>query len=111
MLFLLVIMVSPAGASRGPTYKGTMKNNIAQNWHPKKTCKKSPVVSITIRKDGRLLDRKILKASGKKSCDKEALKAIDATSYAPLPTWFKGETIEFKVDMAELKPYLESQSN
>jgi len=107
LLFALILSATlaiPATASHGPTYRERLYFALALNWHPKKKCH-SPIVLVTIRKDGKLLDRKILESSGNKKCDKEVLKAFDVSLYEPLPSWFKAEQVEVKVDMEKVKEF------
>jgi TonB family protein len=83
-------------------YRKDMLIRIAQNWHPKRK-NESIIVLVTIDHDGRLLSDEILESSGNKKADKEALAAIEATEFAPLPDWYKGEQLQFKINLDKVE--------
>jgi TonB family protein len=103
----------PAIATRLPAMAGRAMGNIspyrkdlllriAQNWHPKKATE-NLIVLLTIGHDGGLLGSEIFQSSGNKKADKEALAACQTTEFAPLPDWYKGEQLQFKVELSKVE--------
>jgi TonB family protein len=93
----------PAGAAVamgniGP-YRRDLLERIVRNWHPKKSL--YLVVLVTVNHDGRLVSTEIFQSSGSKKADKEALAAVQMTDYAPLPDWFKGEQLTFRMVLSQ----------
>src|SRR5262249_21699218 len=93
----------PAGAAVamgniGP-YRKNLLERIVQNWHPKKTL--YLIVLVTVNHDGKLVSSEIFQSSGSKKADKEALAAVQVTDYAPLPDWFKGEQLMFRIVLSQ----------
>jgi TonB family protein len=83
-------------------YRKDMLIRIAQNWHPKRK-NESIVILVTIDRDGKLLSDEVLESSGNKKSDKEALAAIEATEFAGLPDWYKGEQLQFKINLDKVE--------
>lgn len=103
----------PVIATRLPSGLGVAKGNIApyrkdllmrlaQNWHPKKSYE-DLMVLITLDHDGHLVSSEIFQSSGNKKADKEALAAVAASEFAPLPDWYKGETLTFKIQLSKVE--------
>jgi len=87
-----------ASGNIGP-YRRNLLARIVQNWHPKNAV--SLIVLVTLDHDGNLLSSEIFQSSGSKRADKEALAAVKATEYAPLPDWFKGDKLRFQIDLSQ----------
>ncbi len=85
----------------GP-YRKEMLIRIAQNWHPKKKAE-DIIVLITLDHDGKLLSDEIFQSSGSKKADKEALAAVESTEFAPLPDWYKGDQLPFKIELSKVE--------
>jgi TonB family protein len=83
-------------------YRKDLLLRIAQNWHPKKK-NQSCTILITLDHDGKLLSDEILESTGSKKADKEALAAIESTEFASLPDWFKGDQLQFKIELAKVE--------
>ncbi len=83
-------------------YRKDMLIRIAQNWHPK-TKNESIVVLVTIDHEGKLLSNEILTSSGNKKSDKEALEAIEETVFSELPDWYKGDQLQFKINLDKVE--------
>ena len=85
----------------GP-YMRDLEQRIKRNWSPPKgDSSKRVVITFTIARDGRLLNRKVTKSSGVALADQAALHAIELTApFRPLPPEFKGQSvpIEFTFD-------------
>jgi len=81
----------------GP-YRKDLQRRLQENWHPQ-TAVVRLVVLITIAQDGSLISTSIMESSGSKRADREALQAVNATSFAPLPAWYKGDLISFRIEM------------
>lgn len=82
-------------------YMKDLEQRIKGNWTPPRgDNSKRIVVKFTIDKKGNLLNKSVIKSSGNEDMDKAALDAIDNTSFKPLPSKFKGESvpIEFTFD-------------
>lgn len=80
-------------------YRTELFQRIGANWHPRINTASSIVVKIEIAHDGSLLCAEILESSGNKKTDKAAIAAIEGTEFAPLPEWYKGESLTFKINM------------
>jgi TonB family protein len=83
-------------------YRKEMLIRIAQNWHPRRKSE-SIIVLVTIDHEGKLLSDEILQSSGNKKSDKEALAAIEATEYTSLPDWYKGDQLQFKINLDKVE--------
>ena len=83
-------------------YRKSLLMRIAQNWHPKKK-NEVMTIQVAIGKDGQVLSAEILESSGNKRSDKEAIAAVEATEFEPLPEWYKGEQLTFKIDFAKVE--------
>jgi TonB family protein len=83
-------------------YRKDMLIRIAQNWHPKRKTE-SIIIIVTIDHDGKLLADEIFQSSGNKKSDKEALAAVESTEFAPLPDWYKGDQLQFKISMDKVE--------
>jgi TonB family protein len=104
---------APAIATRLPTsltkamgniapYRKDLLQRLAQNWHPKKSYE-DLVVLITLDHDGKLMGSEIFQSSGSKKADKEALEAVQATEFASLPDWYKGDSLTFKIQLSKVE--------
>lgn len=83
-------------------YRKDLLMRVAQNWKPKKK-NIHLIVLLTVDHDGNLLGAEVFKSSGKKKEDKRALKAIEETRFAPLPDWYKGNHLTFKVQLSKVE--------
>lgn len=85
----------------GP-YMRDLEQRIKRNWTPPKgDSSKRVVITFTISRDGRLLNKRIVKSSGVPLADRAAMSAIEQTApFRPLPPEFKGQSvpIEFTFD-------------
>lgn len=85
-------------------YRKGLLMRIAQNWHPKRK-NESMTVRIEIAKDGRVVNVEVTESSGNRKADAEAVAAIEATEFDPLPEWYKGEQLTFQIDLAKVEDY------
>jgi TonB family protein len=94
---------TPPGRPRGnlAPYRKQVLTRIAQNWHPKRQV--TLVVLITIGRDGTLLGAEIYEKSGNPKADAEALAAVRATEYPPLPDWVEQESVPFKIELSKVE--------
>jgi len=96
----------PSSAARAmgniAPYRKDLLVRLAQNWHPKKSYE-SLIVLITVDHGGKLLSSEIFQSSGSKKADKEAMAAVDATEFAPLPEWYKGESLTFRIELSKVE--------
>lgn len=83
-------------------YRKALLLKIAGNWHPKRK-NEALVVQIVIGKDGTLLSCDVIESSGNKRSDAEAKAAVEATEFDPLPEWYKGEQLTFKIDLSKVE--------
>lgn len=83
-------------------YRKELLTRIAGNWHPKRK-NETMTVQIQIGKDGQVLACEVIESSGNKRSDSEAVAAIEATEFPPLPEWYKGEQLTFKIDLAKVE--------
>lgn len=91
------------GIARGniAPYRKRMLINVAQNWRPSKKTEQA-VVLVRIAHDGKVLDRQVISAANNRAI-KNALAAIDTTEFEPLPDWYRGEEITFKLTLDALE--------
>ncbi|MBR2068940.1 MAG: TonB family protein [Candidatus Gastranaerophilales bacterium] len=93
----------------GP-YMRDLEQRIKRNWTPPKgDSSKRVVITFTISRDGRLLNKRIVKSSGVPLADRAAMSAIEQTApFRPLPPEFKGQSvpIEFTFDYNVLNSVL-----
>lgn len=83
-------------------YRKNLLKLLAQNWHPKNN-KLDLTLLLTIDHDGHLIGSEIFESSGNKKADKEALTAAQTTTYEPLPDWYKGESLTFKIQLSKVE--------
>ena len=75
-------------------YLREIEINIQRNWIPPVENKSQRVVvRLTIGKDGKILDTKILRTESEKA-NKQALLALEKTTFLPLPKEYNGDTVE-----------------
>ncbi len=89
-------------------YRKDMLARIAQEWQPTKhyakiQSAKNIVVIISIDSAGQLLNCELITSSGDEKLDKYAAETIGRTVFAPLPNWFKGDHLKFKVELAKVE--------
>jgi TonB family protein len=78
-------------------YRKDMLIRIAEFWRPLES--RSIQILLTLSGEGVLLDRSIVKSSGIAAMDDEAIAAVSKVRYAPLPLWYKGEQLQFKIEL------------
>jgi TonB family protein len=83
-------------------YRKDMLMRIAANYHPRHK-DAAMTMQIQIGRDGQVLSVEVIESSGNKRADKEAEVAIQATEFAPLPDWYRGEQLTFKIDFAKVE--------
>ena len=81
-------------------YRRDMLSRIANAWKPIR--KNNLTVRLGIKKDGKLEKASIVEGSGDKDEDQNAIKCIEKTEFAPLPKWYKGDKLEFNIDMSKV---------
>jgi TonB family protein len=62
------------------------------------------IVKLKIGKEGKLLGVVIDKASGDKDVDNRAIESLKKTKFSPLPNWYFGESLDFRVDLSKIPP-------
>lgn len=82
-------------------YKQDLLNRLAKNWHPRKGYDRI-VLSLTISKDGTVVNDEIIESSGSNKVDQSALDTVEATQFAPLPDWYKGQHLIWKLDLSTI---------
>jgi TonB family protein len=83
-------------------YRKDMLIRISQNWRPHRR-DMHIVVLVTIDHDGKLLADEVLESSGNRKADKEALASIEGTEFAALPDWYKGDQLQFKINLDKVE--------
>jgi TonB family protein len=96
----------PGGGARlmgniGP-YRKNLLHRIGQNWHPTDLSGNITLL-ITLDRDGNLLASEVLESSGSRRLDKQAIVAVKNTEFAPLPEWFKGNHLQFRVELTNVE--------
>jgi TonB family protein len=109
-VFCLLLAGQASATDSTPHYKTVrLFRSIAQNWHPTQECacreNQAIVVSFTLDKKGKLLTCKIVKSSGIKACDREALTAIQKTKYESLPDWYLAKQLEYQINIQVVARY------
>ena len=79
-------------------YMEYLKQTIRANWNPPKIAPyREFMTTITINRDGKLINCKIKESSGVEEVDNSALEAIAKSApFKPLPEDFTGETVSIK---------------
>jgi TonB family protein len=83
-------------------YRKDLLMRLAQNWKPKNP-NENIIVLIDLATDGSLISAEIFQSSGNKKSDKAALAAIEETKFAPLPDWYKGKHLPFKIELSKVE--------
>jgi TonB family protein len=101
-LILLAMLDVPASCTNTLphtlSYRKSMVLRIMQNWDPR-NCGCPIRISVVIARDGTLTNKAILDSSGRRKCDTEVLRAVTETEFEPLPKWYKGGPLEFKLTL------------
>jgi len=82
-------------------YRKDLLLRIARKWHPTGRSR-TVVILLVIGQPGNLISAKIQESSGSRRTDRQALEAVNATEFAPLPDWYRGESIPFKINMSTM---------
>jgi TonB family protein len=93
----LLVASAPRLGNIAP-YRKDLLIRLAQNWHPKNKTE-SLIVMLTINHEGKVLSDEVVQSSGNSKADDDALGAIASTEFAPLPDWFKGDHLQFKINL------------
>lgn len=78
-------------------YRSDVLRRIAIYWgdnNPGRTA-----VRLEISSKGKLLNCEILQSSGDAGVDDATVAAISSTRFAPLPQWYRGESIQFQINL------------
>lgn len=92
----------PAGTKMGniAPYRKEMLARIAEHWQPP-VADSDIVIMVEIGKQGEVMTCQIIEGSGDNEVDQRAIATIHETKYAPLPAWYKGESIPFKIQLSK----------
>ena len=82
-------------------YRKSMLWRLADNWHPRGHHIDLTVL-ITLDHNGQLISSEITESSGSKKADREALRAVRSTEFPPLPAWYKGDTLQFRISITKV---------
>ncbi len=85
----------------GP-YRKDLLMRLAKNW-TRQANGTVPVVVIELAKDGTLRSVVISVSSGSKESDKAAIEAVKKTQFAPLPDWYRGDKLTFKIELSKVE--------
>lgn len=91
----------PSMGNIGP-YKKDLMKRLAANF-PIVSDEILPTILITINHDGKLSKVELYDSYDDKKLVKAALYAASVTEYAPLPDWYKGQDVTFKVNMSSVQ--------
>ncbi|HEY9793026.1 MAG TPA: energy transducer TonB [Candidatus Obscuribacterales bacterium] len=83
-------------------YRKDMLLRISQNWHPQRRSE-SLILLVKLAHDGSVISSEVVQSAGHKDSDDAALTAIASTAFAPLPDWYQGQTLSFKVSMDKVE--------
>ncbi|MBX9879413.1 MAG: TonB C-terminal domain-containing protein [Candidatus Obscuribacterales bacterium] len=97
------LLASKAMGNIGP-YRKDLLMRLAQNWKPQNPGQNIFVI-IVIAPDGTVLSSAIdeEKSNANKKAYKEALKAVEETKFAPLPDWYRGKQLTFKIELSKVE--------
>lgn len=84
----------------GP-YRNALLKKIAENWHPQNVNRRA-LIDLTVGPQGELLESKIVESSGSRRFDKQVQELVNTTDYEPLPDWFKGKFLVFRIEMTRV---------
>ncbi len=82
-----------------PLYLDSLQEGILSNWSPPRSRHeiRALVLDVTVKKDGSLVSVEVNTSSGSASIDNEAMAAARARESTPLPQWYTGESLTFRV--------------
>jgi TonB family protein len=81
----------------GPYRRNNLFLKLAERW-PHSS---GPVLVISVLHDGTIERVRLFRSSGNQQLDEDAVKtAVSLKAVQPLPQWFKGYKLEFKIDMS-----------
>lgn len=83
----------------GP-YKKDMIARIGSVWHPSQHYGNISV-EVQLDKSGALMSSRVLQGCGDEQVNKSLEDALQAVQFAPLPEWYKGEQLKFKINLTE----------
>jgi hypothetical protein len=96
-------MITPGRAMGNiAPYKKQLLQKLARNWKPSQS-KSGLVMLIMIGRTGELVNYTVQQSSGDAAIDEQARKLIQTSSYDPLPAWYAGDRLEFKIAFDQLE--------
>ncbi len=81
-------------------YTRDMIARIGTVWHPS-TRYGNIALEVSVNKEGTLLSSRIVDGSGDGELDKSLEEALHAVQFAPLPDWYRGEKLKFKIVLSD----------
>ncbi|MDP3716885.1 MAG: TonB C-terminal domain-containing protein [Acidobacteriota bacterium] len=76
-----------------PGYLATMKDQITMNWSSKQGTVAETQMRFVVQRDGRIVDVKVERSSGRADLDYLASRALQLAKLPPLPTEFTGSAL------------------
>jgi TonB family protein len=58
------------------------------------------IITLTVSRAGRAIRCELIESSGSDQVDREVLEAAKSAEYAPVPAWYKGEQLTFRLDLS-----------
>lgn len=92
---------NPRKAPPFQKYRRAVVKEIASHFDAEKA-EGDPDVNVVIARDGKLISAEIAEKSDAVS-DEEALKAIRASKFRPLPEWVEGDSTEFRIKFRRVR--------
>lgn len=90
-------------------YRREMISRIASSWN---TTRFDSVAQMSFRievaKDGHVERVRIVDSSGQPELDRLMVKTIQEVEFAPLPDWYRGESLTFQISLRDIRKKLKS---
>lgn len=96
------IRVTPHSIGNITPYRKDLMEELKKHWEAG-SGKVAPVLLVEIAKNGSLVRVEVLESSGDTQRDHSAEEAVQKARFTPLPDWYRGESIPFKIDFAKVR--------
>lgn len=86
-------------------YRKELLKRIAQNWHPPDVNRRV-LIDLKVGPSGELLSSEIVESSESKRFDRQVKDVIGSTGYEPLPDWYRGKYLVFRIELTRAVAWL-----
>lgn len=91
----------PSGFANIKGYKQDVLRRILSNLTAREGSDRV-IIKLTVARDGHVTACDLTESSGNVDTDKEVLQVAQSTPYAPIPDWYKGDHLMFKLDLSTI---------